>query len=31
VVVESPEDWNDWYKQNAKAAPEDEPINIANA
>ena len=31
VVVESPEDWNNWYKQNAKAAPEDEPITIANA
>ena len=31
VVVESPEDWDSWYRDNAKAAPEDETLTIANA
>ena len=31
VVVESPKDWDSWYRDNAKAAPEDETSTIANA
>ena len=31
VVVESPKDWDSWYRDNAKAAPEDETLTIANA
>ena len=31
VVVESPEDWDSWYRDNAKAAPEDETLTISNA
>ena len=31
VVVESPEDWDSWYRDNAKAAPEEETLTIANA
>ena len=31
VVVESPEDWDSWYRDNAKATPEDETLTISNA
>ena len=31
VVVESPDDWDHWYRDNAKTAPVNEPATIANA
>ena len=31
VVVESPDDWDHWYRDNAKTAPANEPATTANA
>ena len=31
VVVESPDDWDHWYRDNAKTAPANEPTTTANA